>query len=303
MVPPFIPVVSTMLTDEPFANYMRGVKPPSVVAYRVSNPTEVLVPNHTWPRALEARRLPHRAFQAMKSRDKEAMQLSGAARGWVADANPAFDSFPERSVTHVRGSRPYSTKKRTGAGERTGTGKRTGTGTKRVTFETEKRRLLERLTKYEWRAAVTAKAHYRTGAAWQKFRLAQGATIAATGLHVAFRYGRGLQLPVAALSVLAGSIVAEYPSALAETHQRAGARYSAIEMEYGTLAARLQHGRVRIAWAEAYTMNVQRRKARVDRQSPNAPDYFAESVKRHLRHRKPLFPSRAVLPAPHTACA
>jgi hypothetical protein len=280
---PLVPVVSTMLTDEPFAAYMRSVKPPSVVAYRASEPHEVLVPNHTWPRALETRRIPRRVFRAMRASDKDAMQLGHAARGWVADANPAFDSFAERHGMRARSKPPY----RTVAAVAAVVEQHTRSRATDVTFETEKRRLLQRLQKYEWRAAVTAKAHYRAGAAWRNLRLAQGAAIAGAGAYVALCQVAALRLPIAVASLLVGSLVTERPSALAETHQRAGARYSGVEMEYGTLAARLRHGRVRIAWAEAYAMNIQRRKTRLDARSPNAPDYFAESAKRDLRHRKP----------------
>jgi hypothetical protein len=227
-----------------FADHIRDAKPPAVVLYEASKPNVVIIPNHRWFRMLTKRQLPSYDYK----KDDDSIITKYAQRGFhplVADESKRTGS----DYTHV-----------------------------------PKDQIVTEIKEQKWRAAVTAKIHYRAGAAW---RLAQNiVSISALLMEIVFT----LEFRPVGLVSLYGSIIfawfmAQYPNRNAREHQRAGARYAGLENEWRLLYSKIEQGRIRLDWADSQTQLLQREKCKLDRISPNSPEFWKKGVISEIKHK------------------
>ena len=241
-----IPRVTTVFTDTSLAKHLEGAKPPAVVAYAANARNEFIILDHRWLRALSERRLPPNFRLSSNA------QLKYGPRGFINDKWLGNAEPPSAALMSNKESQD---------------------------------RLFATIEEAQWRNAVTAKVHYRAGAAWRDARLFQGGMIALTGLYFS-AISTKFKIPVAFFSLGLGMAIAEMPSAKATAHQRAGAGHSALEREWALLQTKLKEGRVRYDWADARAINLQRRKSKLEATSPNAPTFWKQGVKAELAHKR-----------------
>lgn len=285
------PKVNIIFTDTPLAEHFRGAKPPAGIVYAASDPTTFIVNDNHWLRSLRNRRLPPTA-KRLSLADRAAMQIKYGPRGWLLDpllASPcppsssSLSSSPPSSCTFhtVVPSPPSSCTFHTVVPSPSSSS----------SSRDQEDRLLKHIAKQQWRAAVTAKIHWRTSAAYRNLRFAEGMAIAgslgASSLFSAPKLSLRVKAPFVGLSLVAGSAFVEFfPNRNAVAHQRAGARYGGLESEWALLHTQLCEARIRFDTADAHAANLHRRKTIVDRLSPNAPDFFKPGVVADLEHRR-----------------
>ena len=268
---PYVPRVTTTFIAGPLGDHLKHAVAPSAVAYTA--PSELVVANHRWNKCLTNRTV---LSPSLASADEARLKFGG--RGFWIDPARGPDDPPCAPRPAVPPRPPAPNVVSAARAETQVAG--------RAALQASE--LLRHIEKKQRAALVTAKIHYRAGAAWRNLRIAEGLTLAATGVLVLRRsvLFRSIRLRVATALTLtaAGAWLAEFPSGRAAMHQRAGADYGALEHEYSVLRAQLLGRRVRLDWADAQAVNLQRRKARLDRRTPNAPEWFKAAVKRDLRH-------------------
>jgi hypothetical protein len=261
-----IPRVTTVFTNTSLATQLKGAKPPAIIACPASAPDHFIVSDHRWLRSLRDRRFPpHYRSTSLSEESQDAQQLSYGPRGFLMEQ--WLGRFDKNKPKHGGGD---DAKNR---GEES---------------KTQKDRIFASIDEAQWRLAVTAKIHYRAGAAWRDMRLLQGGMITIAGLHYAAttKSMSRFRLPFAILSLCVGAWIVENPSAMAAAHQTAGAQYGALEREWALLRTRIQERRVRYDWADAQAINLQRRKTKLDGESPNAPEFWKQGVITELRHKR-----------------
>jgi hypothetical protein len=256
------PRVGVVFTQWPV---LRGAKSPSVVAFAASDLSTAFVPDNRWMRCLRARRLPWVSRETEVER-REAAHKYGP-RGFANERVRRRDGAicDATSAVQVRHTAPITDRSPSAAG------------------------LLRTVNEEQWRATVTSKIHYRVGAAWVRVRCAESVALAVGGSFLALRHARTpwARTLGAIVATTSAAVLAERPSAVAQRHQRAGAAYAALEREWARLRGRLHERRVRLDWAEAEAVDLQRRKALVDRRSPNAPGgWWKRSVLAEVAHKK-----------------
>jgi hypothetical protein len=148
--------------------------------------------------------------------------------------------------------------------------------------------LLKISADHQWRAKLTAKIHYRTGAAWRNVRIAQG--VLASGALAGCAYAllpprpanrpRGFRLAIfAAALAFAPCLGAALPATGRErAHQRAGSDYRHLGDDWKLLSAYLAAGAIRPDKAHVHASVLLDRGRQLDRLHPNAPELFKAGV-------------------------
>ena len=216
-----------------------------------------------------------------------AQQPSGAKRGPIAGGGGGGDN--ERLAQSSSEAAPRTVTKRA----RHATGKTARSAKENATYralagslpvtagQTPRDTLLKISADHQWRTKLTAKIHYRTGAAWRNVRIAQG--VLASGALAGCAY---VALPPRFRPAIFAAALAFAPclgGARPETgreraHQRAGADYRHLGDDWKLLSAYLAAGAIRLDKAHVHASVLLDRGRRLDRLHPNAPELFKAGV-------------------------
>ena len=313
--------VNVALSDASLEHHLRNAKEPARVAYSARDPHVILAPNTAWLRNARQRKLIGEDASDLETRFKY------VPRGWMAtgvgdkaicggdSGDDDSDRPRERKDTEGGSSgrcRDENEIKSCEAGPAARLAKQpTGPARQRTAQRTQalaaslpvtdgttpSDTLLKISADHQWRAKLTAKIHYRTGAAWRNVRIAQG--VLASGALAGCAYAllpprpanrpRGFRLAIfAAALAFAPCLGAALPATGRErAHQRAGSDYRHLGDDWKLLSAYLAAGAIRPDKAHVHASVLLDRGRQLDRLHPNAPELFKAGVVADIAPRPP----------------
>lgn len=290
-----IPKISTIFSSDSVVQHLKNCKAPSVIVYPADDPSKFLVPDNRWLKNLRQKYLPKGLYNDDTS-DNKGNKLSRdtfnkyVPRGYLLNASSASNPFGDVDINNnvdVKANNQDNTQANTAYTAPISASSPVSSAPELSLS------LAKDIKEQEWRSAVTAKIHYRAGAAWRNLRIGQG--VGMIGLGLGFGLGltfnkslpknKLLHFSLTAVPIGLGLYIIEQPSQCAKQHQIAGAGYSGLENEWKYLHNKLVNKRIRYDIAESQTLYLLREKAKLDKRSPNAPEFWKRGVIDQIKHK------------------